>query len=133
MKLLDTNVLLFLALDRSKLSASTLAAVAAPDAGLHISPVSAIEIAIKSSLGKLILPKAFQADFRSAFSTMVDRMGATLLDIDLPAISRLRELPLIHRDPFDRLLIAQALEYDLELVSSDRIFSQYPGLKVVAA
>jgi PIN domain nuclease of toxin-antitoxin system len=132
-KLLDTNVLLFLALDRSRISPGTLAAVTAPDAGLHVSPVSAIEIAIKSSLGKLALPNAFRADFQSAFSSLVDRMGATLLDIDLHAISRLQTLPLIHKDPFDRLLIAQALEYDLEIVSSDGVFGRYAGLKVLAA
>lgn len=133
MKLLDTNVLLFLALDRSRISPATLAAVTAPDAGLHVSPVSAIEIAIKSSLGKLTLPKAFQTDFQGAFSSLVDRMGATLLDLDLHAISRLQTLPLIHKDPFDRLLIAQALEYDLEIVSSDGVFVRYAGLKVLAA
>ena len=133
MKLLDTNVLLFLALERSRISADTLAIVTAPDAGLHVSPVSAIEISIKSSLGKLPLPRAFRADFGAAFSTLIDRMGANLLDIDLHAIGRLQTLPLIHRDPFDRLLIAQAMEYDLEIVSSDTVFSQYPGLRVLAA
>ena len=133
MKLLDTNVLLFLALERSRISAETLKAITEPDAGLHVSPVSAIEIAIKSSLGKLPLPQAFQADFRGAFSTLVDRIGANLLDIDLHAIGRLQSLPLIHRDPFDRLLIAQAMEYDLQIVSSDGVFNRYPGLKVLAA
>lgn len=133
MRLLDTNVLIFLALDRTRISARTMAVLSARDAGLHASPVSAIEIAIKSSLGKLPLPLAFQADFKSAFLSLVDRMGATLLDVDLTAIAKLQTLPLIHRDPFDRLLIAQALEYDLEIVSADRIFASYPGLKVLSA
>ena len=133
MRLLDTNVLIFLALDRTRISAQTLGMLSARDAGLHISPVSAIEMAIKSSLGKLPLPLAFQADFKSAFLSLVDRMGATLLDVDLTAIAKLQTLPLIHRDPFDRLLIAQALEYDLEIVSADRVFTSYPGLKVLAA
>lgn len=133
MRLLDTNVLLFLALERSRIAPGTLEVVTHPDAQLFVSRVSAIEIAIKSSLGKLPLPAAFVADFSAAFQGMTDRMGATALGLELPEIARLRTLPLIHRDPFDRLLIAQAMAYGFELVTTDRQLGAYPGLKVLWA
>ena len=133
MRLLDTNILLFLALDRSRIAPKVLEILTEPQARLHVSQVSAIEIAIKSSVGKLPLPAAFQIDFPAAFQGMSERMGATMLGVELPEIARLRTLPLLHRDPFDRLLVAQALEYGLELVTTDRQLEAYPGLKVLMA
>ena len=51
--------------------------------------------------------------------------------LEFPAAVRLRDLPLHHRDPFDRLLIAQALDNDLTLVTHDRAFAAYEGLKII--
>ncbi len=93
---------------------------------LRVSLVSAWELAIKSSLGKLLLPCGLQ-DF---FAQSVRDLLATTLDLDLGAIARVMELPAHHRDPFDRLIIAQALIGGFAVVTSDRRFADY-GVKVI--
>ena len=70
-------------------------------------------------------------DFSSAFNQIVSDLSADLLPIDLKHIDRLSRLPLFHRDPFDRLIIAQALEHDLTVMTRDRAFAAYPGLSLV--
>ena len=132
-RLLDTHVLLFLALDRSRLSGALIEDLLAPEADLYVSAVSAIEIAIKNSLGKLPLPPPFEIDFPAAFQTLAQRFSATMIPIQLSSVARMRVLPLHHRDPFDRLLISQAMEADLTLVSRDREFRAYEGLKLMSA
>jgi PIN domain nuclease of toxin-antitoxin system len=96
-----------------------------------VSQVCAIEIAVKQSIGKLKLPSPFETDFRSAFTQMVRRLGAEVVDIDLEHVATMARLPLVHRDPFDRLIIAQALTENLTIISRDRAFLDYAGLKVL--
>ena len=128
--LLDTNVLLlFVFTNQSEFRRSTSALSPAPTA--IVSQVCAIEMAIKFSIGKLSLPRAFQTDFARAFAGMVADLSANILPIELKHIDRLSRLPLFHRDPFDRLIIAQSLEDDLTVMTRDRAFSAYPGLKLV--
>jgi PIN domain nuclease of toxin-antitoxin system len=93
---------------------------------LRVSLASAWELAIKSALGKLALPCAFE-DF---FAQSVRDLLATTLDVDLGAIARVTQLPPHHRDPFDRLIIAQALIGGFTVVTSDRRFEDY-GVKVI--
>jgi PIN domain nuclease of toxin-antitoxin system len=97
----------------------------------HVSLVSGIEMAIKRSIGKLPLPPAFDISFAYGFEDTVRQLGAETLTLRLSHIELLAGLPLIHRDPFDRLLIAQALAEDLTIVSGDRKFAGYPGLDVL--
>ena len=89
-----------------------------------LSIVSLWEIAIKLSLGKLALPGTLQ--------TAVDGMGAEMLPITLAHIGRVQTLPFHHRDPFDRMMIAQAMEEGLTIVTRDRHFPAY-GVPVLAA
>ncbi len=124
--LLDTNALLMLALQPGQASVAAQAAFTRQDR--FISQVCAIEMAIKHGLGKLALPAPFQTDFARAFEEMATRLGAAILPISLKHIDRLGRLPLFHRDPFDRLIIAQALEDDLTVMTRDRAFTAYPGL-----
>ncbi len=95
-----------------------------------MSHVSAIEIAIKNSIGKLSLPPIFDLGFEYGFAETVRQLAADGLPIEVAHVAKLRDLPLHHRDPFDRLLIAQAVTEDLTIVSRDRKFSLYPGLDV---
>jgi PIN domain nuclease of toxin-antitoxin system len=132
-RLLDTHILLFLAFDRSRLSPTLVEELLDPALERYVSAVSAIEIAIKSSMGKLPLPPPFEIDFPTAFETLARRFSARLLPIELTAVARMKALPLHHRDPFDRLLIAQAMDGDLSLVSRDRHFHAYDGLKLIVA
>ena len=124
--LLDTNALLLFALGPERANLAAQAVFTGQDR--FISQVCAIEIAIKHSLGKLPLPAPFGTDFARAFEEMATRLGAAILPISLKHIDRLGRLPLFHRDPFDRLIIAQALEDDLTVMSRDRVFTAYPGL-----
>lgn len=129
--LLDTNVVLRLAFQRETLGVRLLEMLATEP--LYISQVCALEMAIKTSIGKLPLPPPFSTNFAIGFSEMARELKAGVLAIDLGHIDTLSHLPLHHRDPFDRLIIAQALTEELTLVSSDRVFASYPGLKVLGA
>lgn len=97
-----------------------------PASELRVSLVSAWELAIKAGLGKLILPCRLE-DF---FAQSARDLLATTLDLDLGAIARMTQLPTYHRDPFDRLIIAQALLGGFAVVTSDRRFEDY-GVKVI--
>jgi len=127
--LLDTNALLLLALQPEKVSPIAQELFATQNR--YVSQVCAIEIAIKLSIGKLVLPPPFQTDFTRAFHEIATRLSADILPIDLKHIDRLSRLPLVHRDPFDRLIIAQSLENDLTIMTRDRAFAEYPGLSLV--
>ena len=97
--LLDTHIFLWWAQDPSKLRQSATETLGAENVDLYLSIASAWEIAIKESLGKLI----FNADLASSLETG----KITLLPIDLRHTNHLRALPELHRDPFDRMLVAQ--------------------------
>lgn len=87
-----------------------------------VSAVSVLEVAIKSSLGKLAVPAAFRSS--------LEENGFELLSITARHAERVGELPLHHHDPFDRLLVAQALEERLTFVSGDRALAAY-GVPIV--
>jgi len=93
---------------------------------LFVSLVSAWELAIKSSLGKLPLPCPIGELFPQAARDLL----AQQLEIDLNAVARVAELPPLHRDPFDRLIIAQALLHECTVVTSDTQFAAY-GVNVI--
>lgn len=131
--LLDTDVVVITMTRPENLSAATLALLGDRGATRRISVVSAFEVAVKFSLGKLPLPQEFSGDFSAAFATIFTDLAASPLDVKLPHALRVRDLPFHHRDPFDRLLIAQAMEEDLTIVSTDRQFRAYEGLKLLPA
>jgi PIN domain nuclease of toxin-antitoxin system len=82
-----------------------------------VSPVSAWEIAIKRALGKL--------RFSDAVEAVAERYGFDALPVTLRHADRLNDLPAHHGDPFDRLLISQALEEGFTILTSDRAFEAY--------
>ena len=87
----------------------------------YLSIASAWEVAIKAGLGKLDLRMPL-----AAFWAQIPRNGVALLPIAIEHLSAVSALPLHHRDPFDRLLIAQALVERLPIVSADPLFDAYP-------
>ena len=97
----------------------------------YVSHVCAMEMAIKQSIGKLRLPPSYQTNFTSGFMETVRELSAEMLPIELDHIDTLSRLPLHHRDPFDRLIISQAIAENLTLVSRDRVFAAYPGLDIL--
>ncbi len=115
--LLDTHALLWALSEDPKLSAPALAAIVDMDNQILVSATSAIEIAIKRSLGKLEAPSDLLATVEAA--------GFIPLTVDFLTAERLASLPFHHRDPFDRLLIAQALVEEVVVVTRDPAFAPY--------
>jgi len=121
--LLDTNVVLrWLAMEPLAESVSTLIADGSTEA--HVSIASAWEVAIKTSIGKLRPPEDFADAARES--------GFALLPIAVEHTRAVRDLPLHHRDPFDRMLVAQALVEGLTLVTRDQRLADY-GVRVMDA
>lgn len=119
--LLDTHAFLWLVMDDSKLSDRARSIFLDADSELLISAVTGFEIAIKYALGKLELAEP-PRDF---MENRIRNNALTQLPISLSHTYRLSHLPLHHRDPFDRLLISQALEEDIPVLSADSAFGFY--------
>ncbi len=118
--LLDTHAFLWFVADDSRLPARARRAVAdASEAFLSLA--SCWEMAIKVSLGKLTVA----APLDRFLPANLAANGFQLLHVDLEHATRVATLPWHHRDPFDRLLVAQALHEDLVIVSADRVFRKY--------
>jgi PIN domain nuclease of toxin-antitoxin system len=124
--LLDTHVFLWWVNDAPDLTAAARLAISDPDNECYLSLASCWEIAIKSSLGKLKLARPFER----FVSEQLRANNFTLLNIELRHTARVEKLPFHHRDPFDRLLIAQAITEKLIIVAADRAFSDY-GVKLL--
>ena len=122
--LLDTHSFLWWVQDERALSAKARVAIADPDNECLLSLASCWEMAIKLSLGKLKLPVAIERFIPEQLTAN----GFRQLDIGFRHVARVATLAFHHRDPFDRLLAAQALEDDLTIVSSDAVFRRY-GVK----
>lgn len=122
--LLDTHALLWFLSGDEKLSGVARALVEDDGNEILVSAGSLWEIAIKLSLGKL----GMSIPFEEAFPAQLDANEIRILPI-LPAhLQRVVSLPFHHRDPFDRLLAAQAIAESLPLVSRDAVFDTY-GLR----
>jgi PIN domain nuclease of toxin-antitoxin system len=119
--LLDTHTLLWTVTGDPKLSRHADNALHDEAAVIHISAASAWEIATKFRLGKL--PEA--EVLIDGFSKSLDRLGFLDLPVTIDHAQRAGLLPGAHKDPFDRLLIAQAQAENLILVSNERIFDSY--------
>jgi len=119
--LLDTHALLWWLLGDGALSAVGQSALANADNDVFVSAASAWEASIKHKLGKLPSAGQFLADLDG----IVARQGFTELPVSIRHGERAGSLPLLHRDPFDRMLVAQAIEGKLVLVSNDAIFDRY--------
>jgi PIN domain nuclease of toxin-antitoxin system len=124
--LLDTHAFLWWVEDAPQLSTKARSAIASADNECLLSFVSYWEMAIKSSLGKLALAK----EIRRFIAEQLAANAFQPLGIEPRHIFRVAELPFHHRDPFDRLLVAQALEEDLSIVSRDRVFRSYGVARV---
>lgn len=122
--LLDTHAFLWWVDGGTRVSVRARRAIANPANDCLLSIVSVWEMAIKVSLGKLRLPT-------SPERFVADQLAANhfnVLTCDLHHVCRLANLPFRHRDPFDRLLVSQALSDSLRIVSADPIFQKY-GVK----
>ena len=120
--LLDTHAYLWFIDNDPRLSPGAVERIADPDTRVLISVVTAWEIVIKMGIGKLALGKPLAELWPETLSA--NDFG--VLDVKAEHVFTLARLPLHHRDPFDRLLIAQAVTEDLTIVSADSLFNAYP-------
>jgi PIN domain nuclease of toxin-antitoxin system len=117
--LLDTHTLLWWLSDDDRLGPKPREMIADPANDVLASLVSLWEIVVKMRVGKL------QADI-DEISAAIDQQGFVLLGISRPHLLTLAKLPMHHRDPFDHLLIAQAISEGATFVSDDRNAPKYP-------
>lgn len=115
--ILDTHILLWWLCNSPKLSEENRVAIASPKNLLYVSVVSVWEVEIKRGLSKIVLPLAW--------TEQIERGGFRLLSITLEHILQLRNLPAIHRDPFDRLLVAQTQMEGAQLLTQDATVLRY--------
>lgn len=118
--LLDTQALLWFATDAQRFRPETLATIYAADR-IWVSAVSAYEVTLKHELGKLPVAARLLADL----SGYLRSQRFDSLPISLTHAEAAGRLPMAHRDPFDRLLAAQALVENLMIVSTDEAFDQF--------
>lgn len=121
--LVDTHVFLWALSGSKRLRKTVSTVIADPDSLVFVSVASLWEISIKTTIGKLKIP--------GDFFEVVSESAYEVLPILLPHLDRYRALPLLHRDPFDRLLVAQAQEESLTLVTNDQAIAAYDGLTVL--
>jgi len=119
--LLDTQVWLWMLAAPERLASATKQLVVAPDNELLLSAASAWEIAIKYALGKVRLPDVPE----HVVPQLMARTGVVALPVLHRHALHVATLPQKHRDPFDRLLVAQAQIEGLPILSSDRAFGLY--------
>jgi PIN domain nuclease of toxin-antitoxin system len=120
--LLDTHTFLWFLLEDPQLSTTANDLIIDPTSDIEVSPATYWEIAIKISLGKYALPEPYDI--------FIEREIATndfhILPIEPKHTAVLTTLPFHHRDPFDRLLIAQAMVEAIPILSVDTAFDAYP-------
>jgi PIN domain nuclease of toxin-antitoxin system len=98
---------------------------------VHVSIVALWELAIKAAMGRLDIFERISGRTPAALSGALRESGFDLLPIEIPHVLLAARLPLHHRDPFDRMMIAQAQEEHLTIVTRDAIFARY-GVRVLA-
>ena len=122
--LLDTHCLLWTIFEPDKLSAQAQKIILDRDNVICVSLISLWEISIKQNIGRLDIPEEF--------FEVVSKGGFEMISLTIPQIKQYRTLPLHHRDPFDRMLIIQAQQQKLILITRDSELSKY-DIEVVKA
>lgn len=119
--LADTHSFLWYITGDGSLSASARQVMDEKAHPVYVSMASLWELAIKTTLGKLVLAKPFE----ELIPEQLERNEFTVLPISVGHLARLTQLPFHHRDPFDRLLIAQAQTEGLSIITRDPLFEAY--------
>ena len=120
--LLDTNSFLWFIAGSDRLSTNAMDIIVDQNNDLFLSIASLWEIAIKASIGKLELLQSFD----KLIPDQLNKNDIDTLPIELNHLSELIQLPFHHRDPFDRLIIAQGMIESMPVISSDPAFKMYP-------
>ena len=116
--ILDTHIFLWALSEPGKLSTKRLTELKSLSNSVYVSAVTITELMIKDSIGKL------KVNFDPV--ELAEKSGFDLLDFKATDALLLKELPFYHKDPFDRMLICQAIEHGLTIATADRIMRSYP-------
>ncbi len=119
--LIDTQIFIWALENNPRLSKKAISLLTNGDNSIFISIATLWEIAIKVSIGKLELTQSLEEIIRRLPET-----GIAVFAIEPKHILGLEKLPFFHRDPFDRIIIAQAIAENMEVISSDEMFPNYP-------
>lgn len=119
--LLDTHTLLWLTTNDLKLSSHAKELYLNAENEILLSIASIWELAIKSSIDKI----SFEKTLEEYIEEHIRGNNIQIIGIDVPHLIRVEKLPFHHRDPFDRLIIAQAIEENLSIIGNDKIFDKY--------
>ncbi len=125
--LLDTHVLLWLLADPGRVPAPVRDTLADRSHELVVSAISAFEISTKQRLGKLEA-----GDLMMTLPARLDKIGASALGVSLPHAMLAGSMSWSHRDPFDRMLVAQATLDDLILVTADPALTNLPAPRILS-
>ena len=120
--LLDTHVFLWWALDDDRLSTSVRNVIGDGDNRILVSAVTAYELTLKASLGRVALPGKDPAAYVVG---RLEPLGFDALSISAVHAARAAMLPLVHRDPWDRILVAQAQSEGLVILTADEVIRRY--------
>jgi PIN domain nuclease of toxin-antitoxin system len=120
--LLDTHIFLWFISGDSQLSTNVRDAICDPDNEVYLSAISVWEAIVKYQLGKLALPE----EPETYLPKQRNLHQIANLDLDESSVIQLAKLPLLHRDPFDRMLICQALQNGLTIATVDAAVRAYP-------
>ena len=119
--LLDTHIFLWFISADARLPRVIRDHIRDPDNDVYLSVVSIWEAMIKNQIGRLPLPQSPE----TYLPEQRERHRVSSLGLDEPSVMRLAKLPLLHRDPFDRILICQAMEHDLAIATLDAAIFSY--------
>jgi PIN domain nuclease of toxin-antitoxin system len=124
--LLDTHIALWALADSPRLPASARKLILAPQNGLFVSAATVWEIAIKHQVSRKRMPLA-----ASRALTLFAASGYHLLSMSAEHAAAVEDLPRLHADPFDRMLVAQALREPLRLLTADHVLGRYSDTVIV--
>lgn len=125
--LLDTHTFFCWSLEPERLPKKVIETLKDPGNEFFLSVASSWEAQIKAGLGKLVLLDSLEKIIRREISTN----GWKVLPVHLEHTWKLSEIPPLHKDPFDRLLIAQSLVEGLAIIGKDPLFSAYPHVRII--
>lgn len=123
--LLDTQIFISLINKENNLEEKVIEAIEKSDNQISISIISLWEITIKVNIGKLKVTRSLDEMYK-----LIEQSDISIINVNKRHLEKYVELLLIHRDPFDRMIISQAIADDLTIITDDQYIRNYPNLKL---
>jgi PIN domain nuclease of toxin-antitoxin system len=127
MLLLDTHTFIWLSMNRELLPPKLIQLMESESDGLFISAITATEIGLLVNSGRVVVPRSCEEFLHKNLTVF----GIHEIPVDVKIALASTQLPSLHRDPFDRIIIATALEHKMTILTKDRFIPTYPKVKAV--